>query len=89
MAFADFLWLTISHTKYFLTSTFITGDSTKIPLLALTLALPLPHRHTHTHTHSPLGGFGLGGTLFFGGRAGVSFFLVNGSSTNPDWKWYS
>jgi len=35
---------------------------------------------------SPLGGLGLGGTLFFGGRAGVSLFLLNGSSTNAGWN---
>lgn len=36
--------------------------------------------------HSPLGGLGLGGTLFFGGSAGVSFFRQKGSSMNSGWR---
>lgn len=38
----------------------------------------------------PLGGLGRGGTLFLGGRAGMSCFRLNGSSTKPyiksQWK---
>lgn len=38
----------------------------------------------------PLGGLGRGGTLFLGGRAGMSCFLLKGSSTKPcvksQWK---
>lgn len=36
--------------------------------------------------HLPLGGLGLGGTPFFGGSAGVSFFRQNGSSINSGWR---
>lgn len=33
--------------------------------------------------NSPLGGSGLGGIFFFGGRAGVSALVLKGSSENP------
>lgn len=38
---------------------------------------------TRKKMYLPLGGLGRGGTLFFGGRAGVSGLLLKGSSENP------
>ena len=60
-------------------------QSLSISILPLTP--PLHFSLFSLRPYSPLGGLGLGGMLFLGGRAGPSCFLLKGSSTNPDWRW--